>query len=438
MSTAPRIEAAKRDWGHDETGCTILHIDMDAFFASLEIARHPEFRGKPVIVGTGNRAVVSAASYEARKYGINSAMPAARAHKLCPNGIFLPVDHHYYSAVSHEIFHTVFREVTDRIEQVSVDECYMDVSGALLAWHSPTRIAQWLRAQVAERFGITCSVGIAGNKLVAKMASTNAKPNGMLLIPLDKHAQFVQLMPLRGIPGLGPAQEKRLNAWGINSVSQLARCSVEELIQATGSKAAATHLWEASHGIDPCTLTLHAPEKSIGQERTFDTDCNDLATASTLIKQCCDKVASILRAKGLMARTLTVKLRFPDLAYSTKQMQLEQPTDAASTLYPHAIDLLLRMMGMPADCRGTEVKLTRPIRLAGISTSTLTKREETVIQPTLDELLEENERVAPMPQASSSIPSPANGTRSTRLRCAEEAVDQIRRKFGQDSAHLGA
>ena len=156
MSTAPRIEAAKRDWGHDETGCTILHIDMDAFFASLEIARHPEFRGKPVIVGTGNRAVVSAASYEARKYGINSAMPAARAHQLCPNGIFLPVDHHYYSAVSHEIFHTVFREVTDRIEQVSVDECYMDVSGAVLAWHSPTRIAQWLRAQVAERFGITC------------------------------------------------------------------------------------------------------------------------------------------------------------------------------------------------------------------------------------------------------------------------------------------
>lgn len=141
----------------------------------------------------------------------------------------------------------------------------MDVSGALLAWHSPTRIAQWLRAQVAERFGITCSVGIAGNKLVAKMASTNAKPNGMLLIPLDKHAQFVQLMPLRGIPGLGPAQEKRLNAWGINSVSQLARCSVEELIQATGSKAAATHLWEASHGIDPCTLTLHAPRNQSGR-----------------------------------------------------------------------------------------------------------------------------------------------------------------------------
>ena len=163
-----------------------------------------------------------------------------------------------------------------------------------------------------------------------------------------------------------------------------------------------------------------------------------MVTASTLIKQCCDKVASILRAKGLMARTLTVKLRFPDLAYSTKQMQLEQPTDAASTLYPHAIDLLLRMMGMPADCRGTEDKLTRPIRLAGISTSTLTKREETVIQPTLDELLEENERVTPAPQALSSATSPANGTRSTRLRSAEEALDQIRRKFGQDSAHLGA
>ena len=132
MSTAPRIAAAKRDWGHDEAGCTVLHIDMDAFYASLEVARHPEYRGKPVIIGVGNRSVVSAASYEARQYGVNSAMASSRAQKLCPNGIFLPVDMRYYRAMSHRIFEEVFSRITDRIEQVSVDECYMDVSGALL------------------------------------------------------------------------------------------------------------------------------------------------------------------------------------------------------------------------------------------------------------------------------------------------------------------
>lgn len=137
MSTAPRIAAAKRDWGHDEAGCTVLHIDMDAFYASLEVARHPEYRGKPVIIGVGNRSVVSAASYEARQYGVNSAMASSRAQKLCPNGIFLPVDMSYYRAMSHRIFKEVFSRITGRIEQVSVDECYMDVSGALLRWGSP-------------------------------------------------------------------------------------------------------------------------------------------------------------------------------------------------------------------------------------------------------------------------------------------------------------
>ena len=137
MSNAPRNAAANRDWGHDERGCTMLHIDMDAFFASLEIARHPEIAGKPVIIGTGPRAVVSAANYEARKYGINSAMAAARAHQLCPDGVFLPVDGAYYRQVSRQIFTDIFSQVTDAIEQVSVDECYMDVSGALLRWGSP-------------------------------------------------------------------------------------------------------------------------------------------------------------------------------------------------------------------------------------------------------------------------------------------------------------
>ena len=188
MSTAPRLAAAKRDWGHDETGCTVLHIDMDAFYASLEVARHPELKGKPVIIGTGTRSVVSAASYEARRYGVNSAMASARARQLCPDGVFLPVDMHYYRMMSRRIIEEVFSQVTDRFEQVSVDEAYMDVSGALLAWQRPTRIGAWIRQEVASRFHVTCSVGVAANKLVAKMASTNAKPDGMLLIPVARHA----------------------------------------------------------------------------------------------------------------------------------------------------------------------------------------------------------------------------------------------------------
>lgn len=267
MSTAPRLEAAKRDWGHDETGCTVLHIDMDAFYASLEVARNPGLKGKPVIIGTGPRAVVSAASYEARKYGINSAMPAARAHRLCPNGIFLPVDMAYYRMMSHRIMHEVFLTVTDRFEQVSVDEGYMDVSAALLEWGRPSAIGAWIRAQVAERFHVTCSVGIACNKLVSKMASTNAKPDGMLLIPAARSAEFVQMMPLRGIPGIGPSLEKRLNAWGVHSVAELAQLDEAALTRATGSPAAARGLWAASHGLDSAKLPRYARRNPLGPRK---------------------------------------------------------------------------------------------------------------------------------------------------------------------------
>ena len=269
MSTTPRLAAAKKDWGHDETGCTVLHIDMDAFYASCEVARHPQLQGRPVIIGTGQRSVVSAASYEARAFGINSAMPLARAKRLCPQGVFLPVDMTYYRGISRRIFDTIFSQITDQIEQVSVDECYMDVSGALMRWGMPTAIARWIRANVARQFHVTCSVGIATNKLVAKMASTNAKPDGMLLIPKARQAEFVQLMPLRGIPGIGPALEKRLNAWAIKDVADLATMSERDLARATGSTVTARMLAQASHGLDDDPVKPRAPEKSMGAERTF-------------------------------------------------------------------------------------------------------------------------------------------------------------------------
>lgn len=423
MSTAPRVEAAKRDWGHDETGCTVLHIDMDAFYASLEIARHPELAGKPVIIGTGPRSVVSAASYEARRYGINSAMASARARQLCPDGVFLPVDMRYYRMMSHRIFSEVFSQITDRIEQVSVDECYMDVSGALLRWVSPSAIGAWIRRQVAARYHVTCSVGIAANKLVAKMASTNAKPDGMLLIPKARHAEFVQIMPLRGIPGIGPSLERRLNAWGIDSVADLAATPEATLAQATGSATVAHGLMLASHGIDEREVTPYTPEKSIGSERTFAADTTDMHTVNTLLRRCCDEVASTLRKRGLMARTVTVKLRFNDLSYRTKAHTMDRPTDTAGVLYPQSTALLKAMLGLPPDA-GEGTPLPRQVRLAGVSASGLAEWESTPVQMSIDDLLEQD--------AASS-----GQTRSARLRDAEQALDAIRQRYGKGAASIG-
>ena len=431
MSTAPRIAAAKRDWGHDEVGCTVLHIDMDAFFASLEVARHPEYADKPVIIGIGNRSVVSAANYEARKYGINSAMASSRARKLCPNGVFLPVDIHYYREMSRRIFTEVFSRVTDRIEQVSVDECYMDVSGALLRWKSPRAIGAWIRDQVARRYHITCSVGIAANKLVAKMASTNAKPDGMLMIPVARHAEFVQMMPLRGIPGIGPSLEKRLNAWGVDSVADLAKMSMESLEQATGSAIRARGLYMAARGLDDRPVAPRAQEKSVGAERTFDKDTQDMRQVTSMLRWCCDDVAGTLRRRGLMARKVMVKLRFPDLSYATKGHTLDCPTDAASMLYPQCVALLLAMMGMPESSIDA-ISLTRPVRLAGMSAGGLVEAADAAVQLSLDDMLEEQNE-AQRGRGTDTEPS----TQSERLRGAEAALDAVRLKYGKGSVRLG-
>ena len=431
MSTAPRIAAAKRDWGHDEVGCTVLHIDMDAFFASLEVARHPEYADKPVIIGIGNRSVVSAANYEARKYGINSAMASSRARKLCPNGVFLPVDIHYYREMSRRIFTEVFSRVTDRIEQVSVDECYMDVSGALLRWKSPRAIGAWIRDQVARRYHITCSVGIAANKLVAKMASTNAKPDGMLMIPVARHAEFVQMMPLRGIPGIGPSLEKRLNAWGVDSVADLAKMSMESLEQATGSAISARGLYMAARGLDDRPVAPRAQEKSVGAERTFDKDTQDMRQVTSMLRWCCDDVAGTLRRRGLMARKVMVKLRFPDLSYATKGHTLDCPTDAASMLYPQCVALLLAMMGMPESSIDA-ISLTRPVRLAGMSAGGLVEAADAAVQLSLDDMLEEQNE-AQRGRGTDAEPS----TQSERLRGAEAALDAARLKYGKGSVRLG-
>ncbi|MBT1177435.1 DNA polymerase IV [Bifidobacterium callimiconis] len=481
MSTSPRLAAAKRDWGHDETGCTTLHIDMDAFFASCEIARHPELKGKPVIIGTGPRSVVSAASYEARPFGVNSAMPTATARRLCPQGVFLPVDMAYYREISRRVF-ALFGQVTDRIERVSVDECYMDVSGALRRWERPTAIGAWLRSEVARNFGLTCSVGVASNKLVAKLASTNAKPNGMLLIPVARQAEFVQLLPLRSIPGVGPALGRRLEHWGVTTVAQLAELSETEIAQACGSATHAHSLYLAARGLDERAVTPVSPEKSIGAERTFDRDAVTAGEVTSLLLWGADRVASTLRGKRLMARTITVKLRFADLSYSTKSHTVETPVTTASAIYPESVRLLERMLGMPEGSASDDGRhLPRPVRLAGVSVSGLADTATTPVQASFDDLLAEEDADRNPDSAGGRTTRVAESTRrhggsddgghtgmagkhgrsggnasdnaddvrdhmtnatiksvnAVRMSQAEKALDSIRQRYGSDAVRLG-
>ncbi|KFF30602.1 DNA polymerase IV [Bifidobacterium bombi] len=481
MSTAPRLAAAKRDWGHDETGCTVLHIDMDAFYASLETARNPSLAGRPVIIGgSGPRSVVSAANYEARAYGVNSAMPMARARQLCPDGQYVSVDMAYYRRMSRCIFTQVFSQVTDRIEQVSVDEGYMDVSAALLRWGSPSAIGAWIRAEVQRRFHITCSVGIASNKLVAKMASTNAKPDGMLLIPLSQQAAFVQMMPLRGIPGIGPSLERKLEAWGITSVADLADTSEEALAQATHSKILAHNLHLASHGLDERPIVTDAPEKSIGAEVTFEEDTRSMVQVAALLHHCCNEVSASLRKKGLVARTVTVKLRFANLSYSTKAHTLERPVDTTDAMYPESLRLLRSMLGMGSSLTD-DALLPREVRLAGVSASTLSAKDTTPVQLSIEDLLGQgqNQRTRPIgnggkvygtnegnrdgnsdlqsgqdndhsvrtgqaaaknqnnPLAATLRTRNATISQSDRMHDAEAAIDAVHAKYGKQAASLG-
>lgn len=437
MSTSPRSAAVKRDWGSDETDCVILHVDMDAFFASCEIARHPELAGRPVIIGTGARAVVSTANYEAREFGVHSAQAVTAARRLCPNGVFLPVDHRYYSQVSRQIFTLIRSSVTDAIEQVSVDEAYIDVRHALRIWKSPVVIARWIRAEVSSLFHVTCSVGIASNMLIAKLASTNAKPDGMLLIPKARQAEFIQMLPLAAIPGIGPALTAKFAKWGVRTVAQLAATDESMLRRITGSGSLAHTLMLASQGISTRKVTPRTEEKSIGAERTFLHDTDDRETVVSLLRRCSNEVATRLRAKGLVARTVTLKLRFADLSYSTRSRSVDVPFDSAARIREIAYELL------------DSARITQPIRLAGLSVSHLTQRAQTAVQGGLDlggitpGKPESSSKSDERRTASLSVPASArtqqlaSPTQQKNVENAEAALDSIRRKYGSKAAHLG-
>jgi DNA polymerase IV len=281
----------------DDTGCPILHVDMDAFFASVEVRRRPALRGLPVVVGgTGNRGVVSSASYEARVFGIRSAMPTAIARSRCPQAIFIPPDMAAYAEASRAVM-AAFRDVTPLVEPLSVDEAFLDVSGGARLFGGPARIAEQLRARIAAEQDLTCSIGVAPTKFLAKLGSTLVKPDGMVVIPAARILDFLHPLPVDALWGVGERSAESLRKVGLRTVGDVAQAPIGLLRTAVG-QAAAAHLHELSSGRDPRPVVTEHMEKSIGAEVTFDTDLIEPVALRRALLALAQRVAVRARAAG--------------------------------------------------------------------------------------------------------------------------------------------
>ena len=332
MSRSPRARAARRSWGDDDSATPILHVDMDAFFASVELLEHPELAGRPVIVGgASGRGVVSAASYEARVYGVASAMSMAEAHRRCPQAVVLPVRHGLYSRVSRRVM-DILEQVTPLTEKVSVDEAFLDVSGARRRMGPPVAIARWIRAEVRDRIGVPASVGVAATKFVAKLASSHAKPDGLLLVPADATQDFLDVLPVGALWGVGDKSARALQRWGIRDVRALAATDVRRLEKILGP-AAGRHLHDLAHGIDPRPVSPGREEKSVGTESTFFDTITDRAHARRVLLDQTHQCAARLRAGELRGRVVVLKARGADFVTVTRSRTLSAPTDLARDLF---------------------------------------------------------------------------------------------------------
>lgn len=380
-----------------------MHVDMDAFFASVELARNPHLAGRPVVVGGAERGVVLAASYEARAFGVHSAMPMAIARRRCPQAIVVPPDHRRYAGVSRSVM-SILGEVTAIVEQVSVDEAFLDLSGARRRLGPPTTIGAALRARIQREHGVTCSVGIASTKFVAKLASTHAKPDGMLLVPAEATVGFLRTLPVGALWGVGEKTEEVLARWGITTVEQLADTDVRVLQTAVG-KVIGAHLHDLAWGRDPRPVQPYRAERSIGAESTFGEDQVDLAVVQDKVLHLADQCASRLRHQGMLARTISVKVRTSDFRTLARSRTLVSPTDVAREIF-----LVARELVAGVDLRGL------PVRLVGVRAEGLVDRVDAALQPTLEDAVGEAPEIR---------------------RRAEQAVDDVRGRFGHSAIRFG-
>lgn len=316
----------------DDSTATILHVDMDAFFASVELLDRPELIGKPVIVGhNSTRSVVTAATYEARKYGVNSAMPLALALRRCPKAIVLEPHFERYQFYSEKVFE-ICDQLTPKVERLGIDEAFLDVAGARAIYGSPMRVAALLRERVFAETGLVCSVGAAASKYVAKVASGLSKPNGLLVIPKDKTTEFLHPLPISALWGVGGKTAESLQQRGFTTIADVAHADRVTLTRAVG-EAGAVKLHNLAWGNDPREVVERQAEKSIGHETTFEDDILDTAEIRRELLRLSGKVAIRLRAAGMLARTVVLKLRFEDFSTVTRSRTLPEPTDLGRTLY---------------------------------------------------------------------------------------------------------
>ena len=375
------------------TQATILHVDMDAFFASVAERDNPELKGKAVVIGMGARGVVSAANYEARKFGIHSAMPVGRARRLAPHAIFLPVDMARYQEVSEHIME-IFHSFTPWVEPISLDEAFLDVTGSQKLLGTGREIAVAIRKKVEEQEGITCSVGIAPSKFIAKLASANCKPNGMLEITSDRILTFLHPLPIQAMWGVGPKTAEVLERLGLRTIEDIAKLPRATLIRALGEANGAS-LYELAWGRDYRDVTPEEPDRSISAAETFPQDLDNPEEILTEFLRLTERATARLRDRDLFAKTISIKVRFADFSTINRSKTLPLPIDSTHDVYDVVKGLY----------QALRIERAR-LRLVGVSLENLSEG-------------------APHQMML--------GEREVGWRQAEGAIDQARARFGKGS-----
>jgi len=342
----------------------IIHLDMDAFYAAVEVLDAPELMGQPVIVGgSKERGVVSSASYEARKFGVHSAQPIATAARLCPHGVFLPVRMGRYQEVSGQIF-KIFQRFSPLVEPLSLDEAFLDVTGSTRLFGPPEEIARKIKEQVIEETGLTVSAGVAPSKFVAKIASDLQKPDGLTVVPEGRVKEFLEPLPIEKLWGVGKSTRKILAHLGVKTIGDLGLLSSELLVRKLGKQG--LHLSLLAKGIDEREVEPEREVKSIGHEDTYPVDISASGEARKQLLSLSIRVAKRLRGYGLVGKTVTLKVKYYDFVQVTRSITLVEPTDDGRKIFTTCCDLLGK----------TEVG-RRPVRLFGISLSQLSELDET-------------------------------------------------------------
>jgi DNA polymerase-4 len=332
----------------------IIHLDLDAFFAAVEVLENPDLAGKPVLVGgqPEERGVVAAASYPAREFGVRSAMPTYLAVQRCPDAIILPPRHSLYRSYSRQVME-ILRRTSPRVEQISIDEACLDLTGQVARWEESVEIARRLQARIQEEVGLSASLGVATNKLVAKVASDRDKPGGLTVVRPGEEAAFLSPLPVRVLWGVGPVTAEKLAAMGVTTVGELAQCSEKELRDRFGSHGA--EMAQRARGIDERPVVTEYEPKSVSQERTFSRDLRDEESLKRHLWRLSRDVARQLQKMELAAGTVAIKLRYANFETLTRQMSLAVPTDDEQAIYRAALVLLRRAW-----------QRDRPVRLLGV------------------------------------------------------------------------